>query len=171
VTPTHRLAARDYAHPPAEPIQFDGEDGALAWPVAQRDNLFAAIRAAHADGLDTSLHQLAHARWPLLRTTHDCPLWFESHSLGLQAARRCGDWVAERELLGTSAVGLRGAGRFGEAVQAHDDSTGLSFSTSPCALTVRLSSALGPAPRLPKSSSRPSSPKTRTSVSRALDSS
>ncbi|MFF7644086.1 tetratricopeptide repeat protein [Streptomyces canus] len=121
VTPTHRLVARDYAHPLAEPLEFDGEEGALAWLVAQRDNLFAAIRAAHAGGIDTSLYQLAHALWPLLRATHDYPLWFESHSLGLQAARRCGDVVAERELLGTSAVGLRGAGRFDEAAQAFDE--------------------------------------------------
>lgn len=119
VTPTHRIIARDYAHPLAEPLDFNGEEGAaLAWLVAQRDNLFAAIRAAHAGELDTSLYQLAHALWPLLRSTHDYPLWFESHSLGLQAARRCGDRVAERELLGTSAVGLRGAGRFDQAAQA-----------------------------------------------------
>ncbi len=118
VTQTHRLLARDYAHPLAHPLAFDGEETALAWLVAQRDNLFAAIRAAHAGGLDTSVYQLAHALWPLLRATHDYPLWFESHSLGLQAARRCGDWVAERELLGTWAVGLRGAGRFDQAAQA-----------------------------------------------------
>ncbi|MEU0108316.1 tetratricopeptide repeat protein [Streptomyces sp. NPDC006251] len=117
LTPTHRRIARDYVYPVAQPIAFS-EAAALAWLVAQRDNLFAAIRAAHAAGLDTPLYQLAHALWPLLRATHDYSLWFESHSLGLQAARQCGDRAAERELLGTSAVGLRGAGRFDQATEA-----------------------------------------------------
>ncbi|MFF4205636.1 hypothetical protein ACFYZ8_33865 [Streptomyces sp. NPDC001668] len=117
LTPTHRRIGRDYAFPVIEGFAFD-EKGALAWLVAQRDNLAAAIRAANTAGMDTSLYQLAHALWPLLRATHDYPLWFESHSLGLDAARRCQDRVAERELLSTSAVGLRGARRFDQATAA-----------------------------------------------------
>lgn len=126
LTPTHRRIARDYAYPVAQPIAFGSEQAALAWLMAQRDNLFAAIRAAHTAGLDTSLYQLAHAIWPLLRATHDYPLWFESHSLGLQAARRCADRAAERELLGTSAVGLRAAGRFDQATEAFTEVLSLS---------------------------------------------
>ncbi|MGA5442405.1 tetratricopeptide repeat protein [Streptomyces griseoincarnatus] len=117
LTPTHRRIGREYRFPVRQELVFD-ETAALAWLVAQRDNLFGAIRAAHTAGLDTSLYQLAHALWPLLRARHDYRLWFDSHSLGLQAARRCGDRVAQRELLSTSAVGLRAAGRLDNATAA-----------------------------------------------------
>lgn len=119
LTPTHRHLARDYSHPPAEPIDF-ADDGAaaLAWLDAQRHNLLAAIRAATVAAMDASVWQLAHAIWPLLRSSHDYDLWGESHQLGLEAAQRCGDRTAERELLGTWAVGLRGAGRFDDAANA-----------------------------------------------------
>lgn len=117
LTPTHRPLRRDKVYPPAEPIVFADDATALAWLYAQRDNLLHAVRAAAAAGLDRSTWQLAHAIWPLLRSSHDYELWTESHELGLQAARRCGDREAEVEMLSTWGVGLRGAGNFEAAAQ------------------------------------------------------
>ncbi|MFE2639435.1 tetratricopeptide repeat protein [Streptomyces scopuliridis] len=119
LTPTHRHLARDYSYPPAEPATFaDDHATALAWLEAQRYNLIAAIRTAAAAGIDTMVWQLAHAIWPLLRSSHDYDLWDESHELGLAAAARCGNRSAEREMLGTWAVGLRSAARHDDAERA-----------------------------------------------------
>ncbi|MEV7869169.1 ATP-binding protein [Streptomyces sp. NPDC088124] len=117
LTPTHRPLRRDYVFPPAELIVFEGEAAALDWLYAQRDNLLHAVRAAAAAGLDRSTWQLAHAIWPLLRSSHDYELWSTSQELGLRAARRCGDREAEVEMLNTWGVGLRGAGEFEAAAQ------------------------------------------------------
>ncbi|WP_246113555.1 hypothetical protein [Streptomyces montanus] len=117
LTPTHRPLRRDYVYPPAELMVFAGEDAGLAWLYAQRDNLLHAVRAAVAAGLDRSTWQLTHAIWPLLRSSHDYELCSESHELGLQAARRCGDREAEVEMLSTWGVGLRGAGKFEAAAE------------------------------------------------------
>ncbi|TGB15541.1 tetratricopeptide repeat protein [Streptomyces sp. MZ04] len=119
ITPTHRHLSRDYVYPPAEPIQFSDDAPALAWLKAQRHNLLAAVRAADAARLDSCVWQQAHSLWPLLRESHDYTLWFKTHELGIQAARRCGDRVAERELLGTMGIALRGAGRYSEAITAY----------------------------------------------------
>jgi tetratricopeptide (TPR) repeat protein len=115
LTDTHRRLARTYKYRPAEPLLFASDAAAMAWLEAQRDNLRAAILTANAAGIFSVVWQLAHALWPLLRASHDYVLWFESHRLGLAAARRCGDGTAVLELLNTWAVGLRGAGRFEEA--------------------------------------------------------
>lgn len=79
------------------------------------------FRAAAAAGLDQSVWQLTHAIWPLLRSSHDYDLWFDSHKLGVESAQRCGDRAAEVEMLGTWGVGLRGAGRFDAATEAFSD--------------------------------------------------
>ncbi|MFJ8018757.1 AAA family ATPase [Streptomyces sp. NPDC096311] len=117
LTPTHRPLRRDNVYPPAELIVFADDATALAWLYEQRNNLLRAVRAAAAAGLDRATWQLAHAIWPLLHSSHDYELWSESHELGLQAARRCGDREAEVEMLSTWGVGLRGAGKFDDAAQ------------------------------------------------------
>ncbi|WP_031066002.1 tetratricopeptide repeat protein [Streptomyces sp. NRRL F-5527] len=117
LTRTHRPLRRDYVYPPADPVGFPDDATALAWLYAQRDNVLRALRAAVAAGLDRPTWQLAHAIWPLLRSSHDYELWFVSHELGLQAARRCQDREAEVEMLSTWGVGLRGAGKFKDAAR------------------------------------------------------
>ncbi|WEH37850.1 tetratricopeptide repeat protein (plasmid) [Streptomyces sp. AM 4-1-1] len=118
LTPTHLRLARDYSYPPGVPMAFTDQAAALAWLESQRHNLLAAIRTADAAGIDTVVWQLAHAIWPLLRSTHDYELWNESHQLGFAAAVRCGNRAAVREMLGTWAVGLRGAARHDDAERA-----------------------------------------------------
>lgn len=128
LTRTHRLLDRDYLYQPREPVAFADEHLALAWLSAQRDNLLATIRAADAAGLDSSVWQLTHALWPLLRAYHDYPLWEETHALALNAARRCQHVIAELEIRGTWAVGIRSAGRLDEAIEAFDEALRLARS-------------------------------------------
>ncbi|MGW0827106.1 tetratricopeptide repeat protein [Streptomyces sp. NPDC002845] len=119
LTPTHRPLGRDH-HEPAEPVEFDDDAEALAWLESQQGNLRAGIIAAADAGLDASVWQLTHALWPLLRAHHDYTLWDETHALALGAARRCQDTAAELEILGTWAVGLRGARRYDDAAEVFD---------------------------------------------------
>ncbi|MFD0437297.1 tetratricopeptide repeat protein [Streptomyces chartreusis] len=120
LTRTHRPLARDYLHQPAEPVTFDTDTAALAWLEAAQPSLDAAITAAAAAGLDSSVWQLTHALWPLLRAHHDYDLWDRTHALALRSARSCQDSLAELEILGTWSVGLRSAGRHDDAIEAFD---------------------------------------------------
>ncbi|MFM9462755.1 hypothetical protein ACKI1K_07855 [Streptomyces scabiei] len=129
VTPHHRQLERSYLYPPAEPLHFGDADSALAWLDAQQHNLLPAIRAAAAGGLDASTWQLAHAIWPYLRSSHNYQLWSESHDLGLQAARRCGNRPAEIEMLNTWGVALRGIGRFEDAARTFNAVLDLALAT------------------------------------------
>lgn len=126
LTPTHRPLARDYRYRPAEPVEFGSDGNALAWLESQRDNLRAGIRAASDAGVDSSVAQLTHALWPLLRAHHDYVLWDETHALALRAVRNLRDQgtadpAFEVEILGTWAVGMRGAGRHDDAIEAFDE--------------------------------------------------
>lgn len=126
VTPTHRLLSRDLRYQPGEPVEFDTEGDALAWLESQRDNLRAAVRAADDARLGSSAVQLTHALWPLLRAHHDYDLWEETHAIALRAVRNDRDQgtvdpAFEVEILGTWAVGMRGAGRHPDAIEAFDE--------------------------------------------------
>ncbi|MFF4755292.1 tetratricopeptide repeat protein [Streptomyces sp. NPDC002514] len=120
LTPTHRPLTRDYLYPPAEPVRFDTDEDALGWLRAHRHTLRSAVTAAEAAGIDSMVWQLTHALWPLLRADHDYPLWDTTHQVALGAARRCGSRVAEVEILGTWAVGLRSTGRHTDAIEVFD---------------------------------------------------
>ncbi|MGW1976573.1 NB-ARC domain-containing protein [Streptomyces sp. NPDC001889] len=117
LTPTHRRLSRTYAYPPGAPAPFTTEEGAAAWLTAYRDSFLPAVRTAHALGLHATCWQITHALWPFLRTAHDYGIWFETHELGLAAARACDDEQAGRELLNAFGIGLRGDGRHTAAIE------------------------------------------------------
>ncbi|MGW0866980.1 tetratricopeptide repeat protein [Streptomyces sp. NPDC002611] len=120
LTPTHRPLAREYLFEPTDPVTFDTDAEALAWLEAQQDNLRAAVITAAAAGLDSSVWQLTHNLWPLLRAHHDYDLWTVTHSLAARSARNCHDSAAELEILGTWAVGIRSAGQHDEAIEVFE---------------------------------------------------
>ncbi|NGO42434.1 hypothetical protein [Streptomyces ureilyticus] len=95
LTPTHRSLRRDYVYPPAELFVFADEAAALAWLYDQRDNLLHAVRAAVAAGLNRSTWQLAHALWPLLRSSHEGTSCGSRATNSVFRPRRCGDREAE----------------------------------------------------------------------------
>ncbi|MFM9540110.1 tetratricopeptide repeat protein [Streptomyces turgidiscabies] len=133
LTPTHRRLPRDIRYRPAEPVEFASASDALAWLESQRDNVRAGILAARDAGIDSSGWQLPHALWPLLRTHHDYALWDETHAIALRAARNCRDIAGpapELEILGTWAVGMRGAGRHADAMEAFEQVLVLARSSS-----------------------------------------
>lgn len=117
LTPTHRRLARDYRYPPSQAAPFSGPNASAAWLLAQRDNLMAAVRTSSAAALHSTCWQMVHAMWPYFRLVHDHRAWFEAHELGLAAAQACGDALAQRELLNTWGVGLRGDAQYAVAIE------------------------------------------------------
>ncbi|MFJ5850533.1 hypothetical protein [Streptomyces sp. NPDC092903] len=116
LTPQHRRLTRTYHRPPAEP-PFRDEDGATAWLQAYAGHFLPAVRTAAAAGLHATTWQLTHALWCWLRLSHDYAAWSESHALAADAARADGDCLAQREILGTWGIGLRGEHRYDEAIE------------------------------------------------------
>ncbi|MFD4629276.1 ATP-binding protein [Streptomyces sp. NPDC058284] len=116
LTPSHRILARRYAHPPTQRPPFQDAPGALHWLDTERDHLMAALRAAVEHGWDDTAWMLADAMFPLFLRLRPYDLWIEAHETGLEAARRTGDKEAEGQMLTSGGAGLRNAGRHDEAI-------------------------------------------------------
>ncbi|MET8605665.1 NB-ARC domain-containing protein [Streptomyces rubiginosohelvolus] len=117
LTPEHRRLARTYRYPPAGPVPFTDTDGATAWLTAYGEHFLPAVRTAAAAGLHATTWQLTHALWCWLRLVHDYAAWAESHALALDAARTDGDALAQREILNTWGIGLRGDRHYDAAIE------------------------------------------------------
>ncbi|MEU1669681.1 tetratricopeptide repeat protein [Streptomyces sparsogenes] len=121
LTPAQAVLERDHV-PPGLPVPFDDDAGALAWLDAHRTGLMAAARCAAEHGWDGRAWQLVDAMWPLFLRLRPYDLWIEAHELGLSAARRAGHPAAERQMLNSGAIGLRGAGRTADAISWYERS-------------------------------------------------
>ncbi|MFG3253252.1 tetratricopeptide repeat protein [Streptomyces sp. NPDC048172] len=117
LTPAHRLMDRDVQYEPAQEPPFQDEDGALAWLEVHLSDLEVAVRAAEERGWDVLVWQLVHSAWPLFHRLRPLELWVDLHQRGLAAARRCGHRAAQREMLTTLVIGLRGLDRHAEAIE------------------------------------------------------
>lgn len=108
---------RDAEPEPAEVTDFGGPEDALRWLELERDNLSAAVRAAHRHRRPVTAWQLADAMWPLflLRGHHGTRLDVEE--TGLAAARACRDRRAEGKMLGRLGLSLHGLGRDEESAR------------------------------------------------------
>ncbi|MEU2086618.1 tetratricopeptide repeat protein [Streptomyces albus] len=116
LTPAHRQLARDvHFLPPAPPFAADDQDGAREWLIAHGNDVAAAVHAAHGRGWHAMVWQLVHAAWPLWRLQRPLELWVQMHELGLAAARECQDRLAQREMLTTGVIALRGLGNYDSA--------------------------------------------------------
>ncbi|MFJ1662443.1 tetratricopeptide repeat protein [Streptomyces anthocyanicus] len=120
LTPHHRHVARTYRYPQPK-VPFADETGATAWLEACSGHFLPAVRAADACGLHATTWQLTHALWCWLRLTHDYDAWSESHQLAAHAARADGDSLAEREILGSWGIGLRGEKHYDTAIEKFTD--------------------------------------------------
>jgi tetratricopeptide (TPR) repeat protein len=115
LTPSHRTLARTYHHPPAHPLTFTDPTTALEWLRNHQPHLETAVRhSAKAEGHKTCW-QLVDAMWPLFLRLRPAQWWVEAHTLGLAAARHCGDRAGQARMLTSGGAGLRNAGRHQEA--------------------------------------------------------
>jgi tetratricopeptide (TPR) repeat protein len=103
------------------PVEFTDRDGALAWLDAERAGLIAVARMALRFGRNQAAKSL-----PLLMAYYlDFRKLFDdllvATTVGLDAARRLGDGVAEGEALNNLGAALSGLGRYDEARSAYQD--------------------------------------------------
>ncbi|MCR6485637.1 tetratricopeptide repeat protein [Amycolatopsis sp. OK19-0408] len=82
----------------AEPAPFADDGAALDWLAGQLPNVLPLLEEAVADRHDEIAWQLCEALWELLLYRKHYPEWLRSHELGITAAQRCHDRVAESRL-------------------------------------------------------------------------
>lgn len=100
-----------------EPARFASDRAALEWLAAELPNVVVVLEDAVADRHDELAWQLCEALWELMLYRKLYPEWLRSHELGITAAQRCGNRVAESRLrhqLGRAYLDL---GRLGRAEQ------------------------------------------------------
>ncbi|WP_460442157.1 ATP-binding protein [Amycolatopsis stemonae] len=81
-----------------EPAPFATDGEALDWLAAELPNVLPLLEEAVAERHDELAWQLCEALWELLLRRKYYPEWIRSHELGITAAQRCGDRVAEARL-------------------------------------------------------------------------
>ncbi|WP_158678644.1 tetratricopeptide repeat protein [Streptomyces sulphureus] len=114
LAPWHRRLPRDLVYLP-NPAPFHDHGAALDWLQDHEAALRAAILLAEERRWDRTVWQLVHAMWPHFHRRKPLELGVDLHQRGLAAARRCGDRLAEREMLTSLGVMLRGLRRHTEA--------------------------------------------------------
>lgn len=117
LTPAHLPLDRDMIYPPQVPPPFTSDIGALKWLTAHQSDFAAGVTTAEEYGWDSLVWQLPHSAWPLFNLVRPLELWLDLHERGLAATRRCGHREAERDMLTTGAIGLRGLNRHPEAIE------------------------------------------------------
>jgi tetratricopeptide (TPR) repeat protein len=107
------------------PQEFTDRDGALAWLDAERASLIAAAQMAADTGRDQAAKSLPllMAHYLNFRGLFDDLL--AATAIGLDAARRLGDRVAEGEALNNLGAALSGLRRYDEAITAYRDAAAI----------------------------------------------
>jgi DNA-binding SARP family transcriptional activator/tetratricopeptide (TPR) repeat protein len=109
--------APDPATRPSNAQSFADSDAAFAWLDAERTNLFAAARYAHAIGLPEEVWLLANALYTYLRRRYFLAEFIELYELGAAAA--AGDDAAEAVMAGALGIAYSFARRVGDALDAY----------------------------------------------------
>jgi tetratricopeptide (TPR) repeat protein len=81
-----------------EPAPFATDGEALDWLAAELPSVLPLLEDAVAERHDEIAWQLCEALWELLLRRKYYPEWLRSHELGITAAQRCGNRVAESRL-------------------------------------------------------------------------
>ncbi|MEV6644365.1 NB-ARC domain-containing protein [Amycolatopsis sp. NPDC051371] len=81
-----------------ESARFASDGAALDWLAGELPNVLAVLEAAVADRHDELAWQLCEALWELMLYRKHYPEWLRSHELGIVAAQRCRNQVAESRL-------------------------------------------------------------------------
>ena len=107
---------------PPIPVQqdFTDREGALAWLDAERDSLIAAARMALGVGRDQAAKSLPLLMSYYLNFRELVDDLLAVATIGLDAARRLGDRVAEGEALNNTGAALSGLRRYEEALTAYE---------------------------------------------------
>ncbi|MDL4772274.1 tetratricopeptide repeat protein [Actinomadura xylanilytica] len=96
-----------------------GKADAWEWLDAERENLRAAVEAAHARGWDEHVWWLCEALWYFYFLRKHYRDWIDTHELGVESAVRCGDGAAEARMRTQLGSALAGRHRVDEAVREY----------------------------------------------------
>nr|BEK65708.1 XRE family transcriptional regulator [Kitasatospora purpeofusca] len=119
LAPHHRELPRTYHHPASEEVEFTGPDAARTWLRAHLPALRPAKDAARRLRKTAFRWQITHAFGPLWQLDRPLDEWIRHHEDGLQAAQKCADPMAQREMASTLALGLTYAQRYDEALEQY----------------------------------------------------
>ncbi|GAB3167633.1 hypothetical protein GCM10027258_93300 [Amycolatopsis stemonae] len=81
-----------------EPPAFSSDAAALDWLAEELPNVLAVLEEAVLDRRDELAWQLCEALWELMLYRKHYTEWLRSHDLGITAARRCRNAIAESRL-------------------------------------------------------------------------
>lgn len=107
--PTRRRVGPRFDHGRQRPVVFASHRKALAWLESERTNVLGAARAADEHRWDDLTWQFCEAMWGCFVHTRRYDDWLALHDIGIPAAHRLGDTVAEARLrvqAGLATVGL-----------------------------------------------------------------
>jgi len=107
-----------------ESLGFDGQEAALAWYAAERDNLVAATRHASQCGQDAIAWQLPAVLWDFFSMYGHVDDWITTHTIGLDAAQRLGDNRGKAWMENNLGSAYRGLGQFDEALRHFHNALG-----------------------------------------------
>jgi DNA-binding SARP family transcriptional activator/tetratricopeptide (TPR) repeat protein len=99
-----------------EPEEYDDQDHALAWLIAERPVILRAIQCAGAMGFDTHAWQLAFTISPVLQRQAHWHDWAVAARTGLAATQRLGDVAGQARARLTLARAYKWLGRYDEAI-------------------------------------------------------
>lgn len=123
----HRLRAPiellDIACPP---MSFDDRNTAVAWCERERANLVAAVCQAMNVAEYSIAWQLAVTLWDFFQLRKYWRDWLVTTEVGLAAARRLGDRMAEAWVLGSRGIGFLDLGRIDESIECHREALEIS---------------------------------------------
>lgn len=100
-------------------LQFESGRAVADWYLAERENLLALARAADRDQLDKLLWRLVLALEDVLDTAGALDERREFGEIGLAAARRCGEPLAEAAMLENLAFAHKAIGDLDAAARQH----------------------------------------------------
>jgi tetratricopeptide (TPR) repeat protein len=113
--PTRRRLGPRFAT--ASRTGFPSHEEALGWLMRERHNILHAVRSADSHGWDHLTWEFCEALWGFFLHVRHYDDWLELHRLGIPAAGRTGEPVAEARLRAQLVLALTNLHRYDEAVQ------------------------------------------------------
>jgi tetratricopeptide (TPR) repeat protein len=118
--PTRRRVGPRFAEDGRRPVAFESREDAMEWLEREHRNLLLAATAAHEHGWYALVWEFCEALWGYYLYARRYDEWLALHEIGIPAARRDGNPLAEartRIQYGSALVGL---GRHAEARREHE---------------------------------------------------
>lgn len=105
--------------PIGDRIDFGSAGEAMAWFLAERGNLVAAVLAAPRLGEHVLTWQLASTLVSFFNRSKHWDDWISTHRVALAAAQHCDDRIGQAHIFNGLGAGYSDVYRFGESIDCH----------------------------------------------------